>query len=367
MRTTSDQRLPIIDSLRGWALLGVVLMNYFDFYTPVKGSPKFIMYVYEIFFAAKSWTLLSFLFGFGFAVLMDRGYDKGPIFLRRMFWLLVLAVINTAFYPGDILKDYAVLGAILFLFRRCSARTSLWIGLGLLIALPWIAGAVDHIPDGPPRPEKFRAMYYSHRIWDVWYRNLVVTWYGQIRATIYSITVHVVMMACFFLGMAAHKSGFFLNIKQKRRTLLWIFVGGIATSATIWLLSSFRPGTLDWLDKSMYVDIYFHDGVAGAAWIASLFCLFYTSNRFYRALQYMGRMTLTNYMTQNVLIFFLFSGAGFSLLKAGLPLLFFTGVSLGIYILQIFFSRWWLSRYRYGPVEWVWRSLTLGKRLPLRK
>src|SRR5687767_2103582 len=120
-----SQRTAIVDILRGWALLGVVLMNYVDyFYMGLDFStwkPDMLANILQgfgnILFAAKSWTMLSFLFGYGFAVLMNNVESKGinPVgfFSRRMFWLFVLAIINSAFFWGDILKDYSVMGMVL--------------------------------------------------------------------------------------------------------------------------------------------------------------------------------------------------------------------------------------------------------------
>jgi uncharacterized protein len=345
-------------------------MNYIGFYQPGKDHSRALLLSLSVIFEAKSWTLLSFLFGFGFAVLMDKGAGKGAFFLRRMGWLFVFAIINTAFYGGDILKDYAVLGILLFLFRGCSARTSLWIGLGLLIALPWISRAVDAIPPGASMPDHIRQLYYSHRIWDVWLRDLAITWYGQIRETIYSITVHVVMLACFFLGMAAQRSGFFVNLAQQRKTLTRILLIGFCVSTAIWVCVFEKPAVFTWLQSTLQADILFWEAISTAAYITSAICLLYVSGRLRRIsgyLQYMGRMTLTNYMVQNVLSFFLFSGAGFSLRHAGLPAVFFVGLALVVYVLQVLCSRWWLTRYRYGPVEWVWRCLSYRERLPLRR
>ena len=101
----TNQRTLIVDILRGWALFGVVLMNYFDFFTLGRNWETFkpdtltniLMYSCSIIFAAKSWTLLSLLFGYGFAVLMNNVKEKGHnvylFFTGRMFWLLVLAFI----------------------------------------------------------------------------------------------------------------------------------------------------------------------------------------------------------------------------------------------------------------------------------
>ena len=100
------QRTAIIDILRGWALLGVVLMNYADyFYMGIDFKTfkpdlltKILMGICNIIFSAKSWTMLSFLFGYGFSVLMQnveaKGINPALFFSRRMFWLFVLAIIN---------------------------------------------------------------------------------------------------------------------------------------------------------------------------------------------------------------------------------------------------------------------------------
>jgi uncharacterized protein len=360
----SSQRLTIIDSLRGWALLGVVMMNYIDFYS---GGRNPLLIGAEIIFAAKSWTLLSLLFGFGFAILMDRGM-KGSVFMRRMGWLFVLAIINTAFYAGDILRDYAVLGAILFLFKDCKPKTCLWIGLILIAVTPWISYQVDLMPSGAPMSEKIRQLYYSHKIWEIWYRNFIGTWHGEIRNLVYTITVHVVMMACFFLGLAAHKSGFFANLIAQRKIMIRIALVCLGFCIAIWICILCFGLAFNQFCTHIKADLYWWEPLAGAACITSTICLIFLSGkmqRIFRALQYMGRMTLTNYMTQNIISFFLFSGAGFSLRKAGLPAWFFLGLALLVYILQVILSRWWLKRYKYGPIEWAWRCLSYRKRLPL--
>jgi len=88
----------------------------------------------------------------------------------------------------------------------------------------------------------------------------------------------------------------------------------------------------------------------------------------FRSMQVIGKMTLTNYITQNILAVLLFSGFGLGLsfthrIHFGFYMLF----ALVIYVAQIYFSKWWLSKYPYGPIEWVWRQLSYGKRLPIRK
>jgi len=120
----SSGRIAIVDALRGWALLGVVLVNFAIFYT--LGAPiriptadhvsRFTKLLTQVFFQDKGWTLLAFLFGYGFSVLIGR-LDRGPhaarAFSVRMFWLFVIAVVNCALYYGDVLKDYVLVGMII--------------------------------------------------------------------------------------------------------------------------------------------------------------------------------------------------------------------------------------------------------------
>jgi len=88
--------------------------------------------------------------------------------------------------------------------------------------------------------------------------------------------------------------------------------------------------------------------------------------RFFRSMQFIGKMTLTNYLVQNIIALFVFSGFGFGLMHK-MPYAYYVLLALAVFVLQIYYSRWWLSKYNYGPVEWVWRELAYGKRLRIRK
>lgn len=133
-----NQRIAIIDILRGWALIGVVLVNYFLFFYFSKDItiPKddytshIVRLLTDIVFTNKSRIMLNVLFGFGFATLIDNVSNKGinPIlfFSKRMFWLFAIGLINTCFYNGDFLKDYAIVGLLLLFFYKASEKTSLY-------------------------------------------------------------------------------------------------------------------------------------------------------------------------------------------------------------------------------------------------
>jgi uncharacterized protein len=377
----SGQRIVIVDILRGWALLGVVLMNYQDFFFMGTAAPQIgpvsnvLLYTASIFFAAKSWTLLSFLFGFGFAVLMknasEKGVHSGMFFMKRMFWLLVLAVINSALFYGDILKDYAVLGVILLLFNRSSAKTAFRLSIVLLIIIPFVAAYV-RIHTGPyvDSLAPYYHLYKNHNIIDVLWFGLTGTWHDEVISLNYAITVHIVMLCCFFLGLAAQKFNFFGNILTNKKHIKRIFWISLIIS-TLLLISAILT------NGKKYEAFYAHFStryllvLSTMLFIASGICWLYFAGKmetFFASMQIIGKMTLTNYMTQNLIGLFLFSGFGLGFgLSHKLSLGYYYFFAIFIYILQIYFSKWWLTRYYYGPIEWVWRQLSYGKRLPIRR
>ena len=376
----NNQRTVIVDILRGWALFGVVLMNYFDFFTLGRNWATFkpdmltnvLMYITNIFFSAKSWTMLSLLFGYGFAVLMNNVREKGHnpyrFFAGRMFWLLVLALINSALFFGDILKDYAVLGFFMLIFYRSSAKTTFIISLLLLIATPAVSAYVGSLKDtGWSQAEKLYPLYQSNNIIDVLYFGLKATYFAQIISKPYLITVHAVMMICFLWGFTFYKINFFNNLSSKIKYIkgtFWISLG-IAGFLSVFFMIAEKFG---WTFLKHYRLRYWLV-LSTMLWIASSFCWLYVKGKlkaFFANLSSIGKMTLTNYMMQNLIGLLIFSGFGLGYWNTK-PLWFYLLLAIIVYTLQIYFSKWWLSKYNYGPVEWIWRQFSYRKRLPLKK
>ena len=149
----TPKRVAIIDVLRGWALLVVVISNYLYYaYSPegeINGKgfwSAIIQFIERYFFSAKGWTLLFVLFGFGFGVLYTRMQHKTYVFLiRRLLVLLVFAFFNSLLFDGDILRDYAILGLLFLFFLHFSVRK-----LGITIAafvliIPFLAAKINSI------------------------------------------------------------------------------------------------------------------------------------------------------------------------------------------------------------------------------
>lgn len=376
-----DKRTAIVDILRGWALLGVVIGNYVDF--RYIGLERFIMkkglfseiisYFNLYFFSAKSWTLLSVLFGYGFAVLINNVADKGknPVyfFCWRMFLLFVFAFINSAFWLGDILKDYAFLGLLLLFFYKSSSKTILITCGILLLTVPFLTAYIHSIKQTLPDVQstaKYLKLFYSNNWLDVFQFNLLGTYYQEMINLGYAVTVHVVMFALMLLGFFAQKINFFNRLTEFKKLLKRTFL--------ITLILAIIAGVLFEIAIKQKVTFpYFHPVfwiiINTMLCISSGICLLYTNGKLKTIFSYFrvsGKMTLTNYLMQNILAAFLFSGIGFKIYNT-LPYWFYFFLAVFVFIIQLFISKWWLSKYNYGPVEWLWRVLSYRKMFPFKK
>jgi uncharacterized protein len=171
------------------------------------------------------------------------------------------------------------------------------------------------------------------------------------------------------LGLAAQKINFFGRLAENNKYIKRTFWVSLGLSLVLWVPFGFpRAPWLKEMFKYFNTEIWLF--LSTMIFIASAICWLYLAGklkRFFAALQIYGRMTLTNYVVQNILGLLLFSGFGLGLVMGHLSYGVFMLVALAIYVAQIYFSKWWLSRYYYGPLEWLWRQLSYGKKLALRR
>jgi len=375
-----SNRTIIVDILRGWALLGVVIMNYLDFFTIDRNWEKFnpdvltnvLLYVTQFVFSAKAWTMLSLLFGYGFAVLMDNIKEKGHnpygFFAGRMFWLLVLAFINSALFFGDILKDYALLGFILLLFYHSSAKTTFITSLVLLVVIPALSAYISSLGgSGWLSLPKLFPLYKSNNLFNVLYFGLKGTWVAQMASKPYLYTVHLVMLCCMLWGFSLYQINFFNNLPSKLKYIKRAFF--IALTLSVLFTVFFAIAEHYKLPHYKYYNINYWSILSTMTTIGSAIIWLYIAGKlqsFFANLAVIGKMTLTNYMVQNLIGLLVFSGFGLKIWST-YPLWFYVLLALVVYTLQVYFSKWWLSKYNYGPIEWIWRQLSYRKRLPLKR
>ena len=225
------QRVAIVDILRGWAILGVVIMNYMEFSkfnTTLQAQLKTDAWgnltynILDIFFESKSWTLLSVLFGYGFAALIGKlqreGYNPVKFFAGRMFWLFVLAFINSCFFFGDILKDYAFMGLLFLFFYRTSGKATFILALVIIFITPAIIPLLRFIPYHVIGPfNKILPLFHSRNVFDVFNFNLQGTYVRQILQPFYAIVCHLIILACMLLGFSAYRFDVFYRLEEFKK------------------------------------------------------------------------------------------------------------------------------------------------------
>jgi uncharacterized protein len=376
-----SKRTAIVDILRGWAIFGVAIGNYSGYQfigipNETKNSTlsEVLSNFDQYFLAGKSWTLLTILFGYGFAILINNVASKGknPVafFSWRMLLLFGLAFINSSFWFGDILKDYAFLGLILLLFSKCSAKTLGYISAILILAIPFIMSYIKGLNIEKvsiiTNPEYLK-LYHSGNWLDFFRFNLLASFYQQIIVPGYAITSHIVMLACMLFGVMLQKIDFFNRLNEMKKLLKYVLICSFFIAVLLGIIFYFAIENKAEFLKFFHP--YFWLILSTMIFIATGICLLYINGKLKTIFIYFGaggKMTLTNYITQNILGAFIFSGIGLGIADA-MPYWFYFLLAVSIFIVQLFISKWWLSKYTYGPVEWLWRVTSYRQLFPFKK
>lgn len=378
-------RLNWIDAARGLAILGIFMVNVPAFNAPYflyGGQEEFwsssvdqtVQSIVDIFFQASFYTLFSFMFGFGIQMMKDRLEEKGipymPVIYRRLFVLTGFGMVHAfLIWHGDILLSYGVLGLILPVFFQVSPGFLLGWAFGLLgiLTLPFtlalyvtrgqFQGSVNR-----PAIESALSHYGNGSLFDIWQQNLTDWQYANAIGNLPFLVLSLVPM--FLLGMYVCRKRWLHEPDAHRSTILKVWVVTGILFVTLKAGPHFYGNPL-WFGLMQ-------DGAGGSAsaifYVLSITLLFRTEMgaRLASPLVWVGRMSLSNYILQSVFCFVLFYSAGFGLYGQVSP-----AASMGIvilfYIVQVFLSRFWLKNYRYGPLEWLWRTLTYGQKQPNKR
>ena len=391
-----EERIPVLDVLRGFALLGIIVMNMPSFNTAAGSGalderlfPSYYdraaEFVSSVIFAGKANSIFSFLFGLGLTIQMQRAEASGqpitPLYLRRVAVLfLVGAAHGILLWSGDVLHTYAVLGLGLLALRRVSDR---WV-FGLIafaLVAPEIRGVIALALNEPPiHPREFWvALAHEHqRIFSVGtYVEQIQArlfsyglWYGAIRSGWGAIWGYVSFTVTILLGFYAGRKRLLEDLQgnaARIRKVMWVCLGlGLAASAGFSLLvaTSPTPPPVGPTFRGFITGLLYNLNrpLLCIAYIAAI-ALLIQRDRWKRVLMVLaepGRMPLTNYLMQSSIATTIFYSYGFGLFGKVGPLLGL-GISIAIFVFQIFFSRFWLARFRFGPLEWLWRAATYGK------
>lgn len=402
MSTSSTQRIDIIDSLRGVALAGIVIChmveNYIgamapaSFYESVSVGPadQAVDAFIGIFLRGKFIALFSFLFGLSFFIQMDNGAKKGVNFGARFLWrlLLLLAIgyVHSLFYRGDILTIYAILGIFLIPFYKVdnkwllSFSALLFLGLGRYIMFYFTQGEhlfldVDPSDQTAPRVMEYYNTLKNGSIWEVFATN---GWEGHLDKMNYQYGIFgrgYFTFAFFLIGLYVGRSGFFKRFKEERKLTKKVVIGSLvllvlAIGVTAGVFINMGPEAKpdNWLVMIGLSGMDLANFAMTMLYI-SIFVILYRNvkpERWLRKFSPYGKMALTNYFFQSIFGTLLLYGFGMGYL--GELRNFYTFLIAFVLIaFQMWTSKLWLDYFHYGPLEWLWRSLTFFKTFPMKR
>ena len=400
--TGGRDREPILDVLRGFALLGILLVNIelmrgADLYrvlagTPVEpesGADAVLHFLTGWLVAGKFLSSFAIMFGIGAALIAMRSWRLGRsprgLLLRRYGLLLLLGLVHMVLaFPGDILFAYGLAGLVLLAFVGVRAGTALWWAAGILAVLLALGLGLTALgvlgPDaagGDPaaggffdeRREQAVSAYHEGTYRDVLVAN---AWQALV---VQSSTVILLpwIVALFLVGYAIGRSGMLADLAAHRHRLRVAMVAGLAAGLPLNVATGFLgplslgSGVQPDAAGSTIALVAMLGQVVGAPLLAvgylaavALLCLRIGP---LRPLAATGRMALTAYLLQSVLALVVFAGLDlYDRLGPTEGLL----VVAGIWAVLLVACPLWMRHFRFGPVEWLWRSLTYGARQPLR-
>ncbi|GAB5563253.1 MAG: DUF418 domain-containing protein [Winogradskyella sp.] len=395
--TPTTQRFKILDVLRGFALLGVLIANMayhsgYWFLSPEKQQNlahyelgEGLLWLIHFVTEGKFYSIFSLLFGIGFGLQLQRAMAQNSAFtgrFSRRLLILICIGLTHAFllYVGDILVTYAVLGFVLILFRNCNDNNLLRL-VFILPLLPvlqygisWYMAQVSDASGevaGMDMFEQIVLTYQSGTFLEIIQTNIFGTFFGRYPDLIFTGRLFKVF-AMFLLGYYIAKNRWFANLDtrkvQLKKILIWCAVIGIPCNLIMAYMMTtgayYTMAPTGIIEPMVYAYGVPALGICYACGIA----LLYLKPKWQKRLNILapfGRMALTNYLTQSLLCGIIFEGYGFGLF-AQLGPIYFTLIGLGILLLQIGWSHWWLSRFQFGPAEWLWRSLTYMKIQPMK-
>lgn len=365
-----DKRIAIVDFLRGFCLLGVVVSNYMAFQepdVPIHSFDRFFKIAETICFG-PAWISLSFLFGFGFWILIQKNKNNGRIFLQRMAGLFLIGVFNACLFHIDILRDFAMVGIFLLITPYLRKKSLLVSAIILTVCIPFLRAYTS--ASGFQGMDALREIWHlrtSTNAWEFIQYNLKYTYIVQIQNPVYSISVHFEMFCFFLWGVLASRYHIFQNEKTLLKTAKNSFLFSCVGILILWGIQLANP--LFRMEFTKIYDLKILMEILFAIFIFTLAIFVYISGILKTIGHYMevyGRMTLTNYLTQSLFAFLIFPAFGWGIGIRQPVWVYFT-IAVGVYIFQLFFSFYWFKKYRLGPLEWLWRSMSAGKALPILK
>ena len=397
----TQQRIQSLDALRGFALMGIVIVHMLEQYmaspSPASGMENVGLTIADqivngfgnFFIRGKFFALFSVLFGVSFFLQMDRSRQKESSFEWRFIWRMVLlfgiGYVHQLFYRGDILTIYAFTGLVLMPFFRMPNQVLLLVaGLILLGMVRYIVfgingmesifGATTNDPESSALQLYFDTLK-SGTIWEVWKHNATEGMLSKLDFQYAVFGRGYLTLAYFILGLWLGRIGLFQNLDQFRKkigkAMLWSLAGIVVLVGVSIGINLLNGG--DFVFESIQGMVLITIGdlfntfllvlIAGGFLLRTIIN---PNGRFFGWMAVYGRTALTNYVFQSLIGTFILFGWGMGLIGELTHVQAFV-IAIGIIVLQVVASMVWMTYFKYGPLEWLWRMATYGRWFPIKK
>jgi len=367
-----QNRIEVVDALRGLALLGILLANV-PCQEPATGLTRLdsiLQMGTHLLIDKKFITIFSILFGFGFYIQLKRAEERGIAFrayyLRRMLILLLIGCVHAyLLWYGDITRDYAICGMFLLLVYKWPAKRILVTGIifavfgtGVIFILNGVLGLPDY--------NYHTSIINQHPVTTSYLHYLQIN--ARVDPFVNFINDSpITLVFCFgnmLLGFWMAKSGLFENYQRFARTRKLLMLSGATVGiASSYLFVQVTSGKLELTPALLWLPFVIVAGMLlQSQFYISLFIQLFNRDswrKFMQVFSPVGKMALTNYLLQTffyLLVFFYWTN-GLKLF-AHLSLWQTYLLSIGFFLVQVLFSRWWMKSHDQGPVESVWKKLS---------
>ncbi|MDE6490448.1 MAG: DUF418 domain-containing protein [Muribaculaceae bacterium] len=384
--TDKRGRLEVVDALRGFALLAIVLLHNLEHYNIFADSlsqpqwltalDRYVTDTVYFLFAGKAYATFSLLFGFSFYIQMRNARARGSDFRARFAWRMVVLVafsqLHALFYNGDILLLYAVCGLVLIPASSWSDRTVLAVAAVLMLQ-PYCWGKIVYALFNPEYVDTNSLFVkYAASAEQVGRHGTLLEalanniWNGQLYSNFWQVEAGRLFQtpSLFLLGMWAGRKELFVKSSASARFWRRAFVAGLLACVPLYLLKTLVPPMIGNITVLSYYGIavpMLYNFAFMTVLVSAFVMLWFRRDDCGYALQRVvvpyGRMSLTNYIGQSVIGVAVYYNWGLGLYNsvggAGS-----VAIGLAIFCVQLMFSRYWLSRHSQGPLERLWKRAT---------
>jgi len=396
--TAANQRIQILDVLRGTAIFGILAVN-----MPLMNAPltamltsltlwpalpdRIMRFIIYLFFEGKFYTLFSLLFGYGFWLFINKAGDAGrpvlALYRRRLFILLFIGILHLVLlWAGDILIFYALFGFLLILFRKASDKKIRRWAIGLIlvpIVLTFIMVLLFSLaglnPEAAAQVQASLEAQENHLNSQI--MAAIEVYAGGSFAEIIGMRLvewltllpgllffYPNVLAMFLLGLLAARHEVLAKTEEFRpcfvKVLRWgLLIGLPANLVYAWSAFSVSPGSPTWTGFLGMLCIGFGAPALALAYVSGLILLFQRGRlrSLFGRLAAVGRLALSNYLLHSLIAALLYHAYGlgwFGRVSIWQGFL----ITLAVFSTQLILSPLWLRRFRFGPAEWLWRALT---------